>query len=248
MLLNICGWTFVAGPMAIGIAANVRVGTELGAGRPLAARVAALVSYIFGVGWMGVMALILYFRRRELATFMVGGGGGGAAEVAEAGRVVDLVCELALYAALFQVFDGVLGVSGGVLRGCGRQKRVAQVNVVTLWGVGVLGGLVATFGLGCGVFGLWYGLAFGVALGGSATGFMVASLDWKKEADRAADGAALSAKHAAGARSRMGSRVGGKTPPVPMSSPVYFGGGGRTDSFRAALGAALELELPQLEV
>ena len=52
-----CGWTFVTGPLAFGIAASVRVGTELGAGRPRAARVAAAVSMLFGVGYG-----FIYFR------------------------------------------------------------------------------------------------------------------------------------------------------------------------------------------
>jgi hypothetical protein len=49
---------------------------------------------------MTIMAFCLYLNRRSLAVFMVGGGGD-----ASAGNdvVVDLVCSLALTAALFQV-------------------------------------------------------------------------------------------------------------------------------------------------
>ena len=46
-----------------------------------------------------------------------------------------------------QVCDGVLGVASGVLRGCGKQGFLVLVNLSTLWGVGVLGGLLLTFGL-----------------------------------------------------------------------------------------------------
>jgi hypothetical protein len=198
---------------------------------------------------MAAMALLLYFNRKALATFMVGSGNKDSGE--ETGAVIELVCQLALYAALFQVFDGVLGVSGGVLRGCGRQRRVAQVNVVTLWGFGVCGGLASCFLLGQGVFGLWYGLATGVALGGTATGVMVAGLDWPREAVRAAEGAALSARHAKGAvkRAAKGAAKGAVRSPQPKKSPRWArsplsSGGGRTDSFRGDL----DLEIPEFNL
>jgi hypothetical protein len=58
------------------------------------------VTALFRGRWMTIMAFCLYLNRRSLAVFMVGGGGD-----ASAGNdvVVDLVCSLALTAALFQV-------------------------------------------------------------------------------------------------------------------------------------------------
>ena len=49
-MLNIAGLTFMTGPMAFGIAANVRVGNLLGGGDPATARVAAAVSVFIGAG------------------------------------------------------------------------------------------------------------------------------------------------------------------------------------------------------
>jgi hypothetical protein len=150
---------------------------------------------------MAIAAMLLFFQRKALATFMVGrrtrediGAVSGAPKFSSS-DVVDLVCQLAVYASLFQVFDALLGVSGGVLRGCGRQRRVAVVNFLTLWVVGVAGGMSWTFLCHAGIFGLWYGLASGVASGGLATGYMVLKLDWSDEAARAATSAALSEQH-----------------------------------------------------
>jgi Na+-driven multidrug efflux pump len=84
------------------------------------------------------------------------------------------------------VFDGAFGVAGGVLRGCGRLRELAEINVAMLWGVGVAGGLVATFPLGLKLPGVWLGLAAGVASGGLATLCMVCNLNWPAEAARAA--------------------------------------------------------------
>mmetsp|Transcript_16656 Transcript_16656/g.21622 ORF Transcript_16656/g.21622 Transcript_16656/m.21622 type:complete len:585 (+) Transcript_16656:161-1915(+) len=184
VLLNLCGWTYLSGPLAFGIAASVRVGTELGANRPKAARAASSVAFFFGVGWMMIMAALLYTFRKEFATIIVGDGDGKGPPSDE---VINLVCQLAFYAALFQVFDGLLGIAGGVLRGCGQQGFVAKVNIATLWGVGVIGGFVFTFIMNFGIFGVWMGLASGVAAGGLATSIGVYNIDWKKEVNRALD-------------------------------------------------------------
>ena len=54
-MLNITGLTFMTGPMAFGIAANVRVGNLLGAGSGFRAKVASRVSVALGVA-MACMA------------------------------------------------------------------------------------------------------------------------------------------------------------------------------------------------
>ena len=71
-LLNICSLTFMTGPMAFGIAANVRVGNLLGAGAPDRARVAAVVSIAFGVAWMAACALLIVAFRRRVGEIFVG--------------------------------------------------------------------------------------------------------------------------------------------------------------------------------
>ena len=88
------------------------------------------------------------------------------------------------------MFDGAFGVAGGVLRGCGRLREIAEINVTTLWGIGVVGGLLFTFPFGFGITGVWFGLAAGCASGSIATLYMVATLDWAAEAEKAA-GASL---------------------------------------------------------
>jgi hypothetical protein len=51
-MLNVGGLTFVTGPLAFGIAANIRVGNLLGGGEPAAARVASIISVAAGTAWM----------------------------------------------------------------------------------------------------------------------------------------------------------------------------------------------------
>ena len=180
-LLNICSLTFMTGPMAFGIAANVRVGNLLGAGAPDRARVAAVVSIAFGVAWMAACALLIVAFRRRVGEIFVG---------SDDSDVTRLVAVIAPVAAVFQIFDGALGACNGVLRACGRQAALARVNIAALWGVGVVVGFALTFPANMGVVGLWVGLAVGVACGGTGLVWMSARLDWDREASLARTGSA----------------------------------------------------------
>jgi MATE family multidrug resistance protein len=176
-MLNITGLTFMTGPMAFGIAANVRVGNLLGAGSGFRAKVASRVSVALGVTWMACMAALILIFRNQIGKVFVGD---------KDDEMVRLAATIAPIAAVFQVFDGLLGTSNGVLRACGRQSLLAWMNITALWLVGVLSGYVITFLLKAGVTGLWYGLALGVTVGGAVLFLIVTRLDWDVEVASAA--------------------------------------------------------------
>ena len=176
-MLNITGLTFMTGPMAFGIAANVRVGNLLGAGSGFRAKVASRVSVALGVTWMACMAALILIFRNQIGKVFVGD---------KDDEMVRLAATIAPIAAVFQVFDGLLGTSNGVLRACGRQSLLAWMNITALWLVGVLSGYVITFLLKAGVTGLWYGLALGVTVGGVVLFLIVTRLDWDVEVASAA--------------------------------------------------------------
>ena len=74
-------------------------------------------------------------HRRRVALLIVGSpqtaaSGDDDEEEAEVREVVRLVSLLAVPASLFQLFDGLLGVSSGILRGCGRQGLLAVAAVL----------------------------------------------------------------------------------------------------------------------
>ena len=176
-MLNITGLTFMTGPMAFGIAANVRVGNLLGAGSGFRAKVASRVSVALGVTWMACMAALILIFRNQIGKVFVGD---------KDDEMVRLAATIAPIAAVFQVFDGLLGTSNGVLRACGRQSLLAWMNITALWLVGVLSGYVITFLLKAGVTGLWYGLALGVTVGGVVLFLIMTRLDWDVEVASAA--------------------------------------------------------------
>ncbi len=49
------------------------------------------------------------------------------------------------------------GVSAGVLRGMGRQTRVALLNLGGFWVLGLPGGAILAFYFDLGVYGIWWG-------------------------------------------------------------------------------------------
>ena len=166
-MLNVCSLTFMTGPMAFGIAANVRVGNLLGAADPARAALAARVSVGIGIAWMAACALGIVAFRSRVGELFVG---------KDDAEVIDLVRKIAPIAAVFQIFDGALGTCNGVLRACGKQSLLARVNIGPLWGIGVLLGFILTFPVEMGVLGLWIGLAAGVCAGGFVLAAVAAGL------------------------------------------------------------------------
>lgn len=186
-MMNVCALTFMTGPMAFGIAANVRVGNLLGSGDAARAKLAAAVAVAIGVTWMAACAIAIVAGGDTVGEVFVGTGDR---------EVVATVARIAPYAAVFQVADGVLGTANGVLRAAGKQSELAVVNVVALWGGGVTVGALCTFALGAGVVGLWIGLALGVSGGAVWLGRAQALMDWEAEARAARANAALGGGHA----------------------------------------------------
>jgi MATE family multidrug resistance protein len=66
-------------------------------------------------------------------------------------------------AGLFQVFDGIQVVAGGILRGLGDTRVPMLINLIGFWAVGIPVGLLLGFRAEMGAQGLWWGLVFGLA-------------------------------------------------------------------------------------
>lgn len=109
-------------PQAMGIATAVRVGNLLGAGRPFEARLAAHLAIVLAIctSLLNSLALIL-FRKQIALVFNTDP------------EVIELVVGLAIYAAAFQVADGVVGATGGTLRAVGKQSAGALINLTAYY-------------------------------------------------------------------------------------------------------------------
>ena len=149
MAINLASLSFMI-PLSISIAASVRVGLEIGAGRggsarggPRRARSARrscrssrCCSSWFPVRWPGLYA--------------------------DDVRVVTLAATLLRLAAAFQVFDGVQVVASGVLRGAGETRAPMLMHFAGFWAIGVPLGAWLAFATPLGARGLWIGLIAGL--------------------------------------------------------------------------------------
>ena len=176
VLLTVISFTFVSFPLAVGIAASIRVGQTLGAADANAARATAQWSLALCGGFMTALAAVKLCVRRYLGRLFT-----------DDEAVITLVAELVFIAALFQISDGMQAACAGVMRGMGRQRLVAGLNLLGFWAIGLPLGALLTFGpTQIGVAGLWWGLAAGLTVVAAFGVAVLLRTDWDAEARRTA--------------------------------------------------------------
>jgi MATE family multidrug resistance protein len=154
--LNVASVAFMV-PLAIGQAANVRVGFWSGAGQPLAARHAGFVALALGVGFMSLSGLVLILAPHWIVgLYLQLDDPANAATVALASSLLGV-------AAIFQIVDGMQTVGSGCLRGLKDTRVPMLAAAFGYWGIGFPTGYTLAFHFGLGARGLWWGLAAGLA-------------------------------------------------------------------------------------
>jgi multidrug resistance protein, MATE family len=144
-------------PLAIGQAANVRVGYWIGAGVPVAARHAGFVAIALGVGFMMCSGLLLITAPRWIVGLYL-----HLDDPANA-STVKLAASLLGVAAVFQIVDGMQTVGSGCLRGVKDTRVPMLAATLGYWGIGFPTGYMLAFHFELGAKGLWWGLAAGLA-------------------------------------------------------------------------------------
>jgi MATE family multidrug resistance protein len=154
--LNVASVAFMV-PLAIGQAANVRVGYWIGAGVPVAARHAGFVAIGLGVGFMMLSGLVLVAAPHAIVGLYL-----HLDDPANA-QTVALATSLLGVAAVFQIVDGMQTVGSGCLRGLKDTRVPMLAAAFGYWGIGFPTGYVLAFHFEAGTKGLWWGLAAGLA-------------------------------------------------------------------------------------
>ncbi|WFD29100.1 hypothetical protein MSPP1_000105 [Malassezia sp. CBS 17886] len=155
-------------PYGASVAASVRVGNLLGARHPNGAKMASSASLILSYA-VGVLNSSVVFLARKHWGFLFSSDP----------VVVSMVADVLPILALFQCADCVVGIAGGILRGCGRQGLSAVINLTSYYVIGIPVGLVLTFGpLHLGLAGLWYGLTLALVYGAVVALWFVRRTDW----------------------------------------------------------------------
>ncbi|MFC0398670.1 MATE family efflux transporter [Paraburkholderia rhizosphaerae] len=167
--LNVASVSFMV-PLAIGQAANVRVGYWSGAGLPLEARHAGFVALGLGVGFMSLSGLVMVAAPHWIVGLYL-----HLDDPANA-RTVALASSLLGVAAIFQIVDGMQTVGSGCLRGLKDTRVPMLVATFGYWGIGFPTGYLLAFHFDLGARGLWWGLAAGLA---SVALLMTLRFHWK---------------------------------------------------------------------
>jgi MATE family multidrug resistance protein len=138
-------------PLGVSLGATTRVGNLIGAGQRHAAERAAWVAFAVGGAVMVVFALIFVAGRHWIPTWYTLDP-----------AVIALAATLLPIAALFELFDGVQVVGGGVLRGMGRTRPAAAFNLVGYYLLGLPVAAWLSRPERLGLAGIWWGLATGL--------------------------------------------------------------------------------------
>jgi len=154
--LNVASVAFMV-PLAIGQAANVRVGYWIGAGVPVAARHAGFVAIALGVAFMMLSGLVLIVAPHAIVGLYL-----HLDDPANA-QTIALATSLLGVAAVFQIVDGMQTVGSGCLRGLKDTRVPMLAAAFGYWGIGFPTGYVLAFHFEAGTKGLWWGLAAGLA-------------------------------------------------------------------------------------
>ena len=154
--LNFAAFTFMV-PFGMASAAAVRVGHAVGRRDRPGAAAAGWMAIALGVGFMATAAVVFLTVPRLLIRAFTNDP-----------VVVETGAALLFVAAVFQLFDGLQGVTTGALRGLGNTRTAMLWNLCGHWFIGLPLGYVLCFNRGLGVVGLWWGLSVGLMICGVA--------------------------------------------------------------------------------
>ena len=152
--INMAALTFMI-PFGLSSAAAVRVGQAIGRRDPRGAIAAGWTAIAMGVSFMAMAAAVFLVMPGLLIRSFT-----------DDPVVIDIGVTLLFVAAVFQLFDGLQGVTTGALRGLSDTHTAMLWNLGGHWLVGLPLGYLLCFRWGYGVVGLWWGLSVGLMICG----------------------------------------------------------------------------------
>ncbi|KAK7143811.1 hypothetical protein R3I93_014845 [Phoxinus phoxinus] len=161
-------------PLGFGVAASVRVGNALGAGNTEQAKLSAKVSLVCGLLVSCVVATIIGSTKDIIGYIFT-----------TEKEIVFRVSEVMIMYGFFHLFDAISGITGGIIRGAGKQLLGALCNIVGYYFVGFPIGVSLMFGLGMGIVGLWIGFFGCLFIQSFFFIILICKLDWKKATQEA---------------------------------------------------------------
>ncbi len=149
--INVASVTFMV-PMGIALAITIRVGQAVGRDDVSGVRYAGFT----GIGLVLITQIVL-------ASVLALAAAPIAALYTDDRVVITAAAHLLLFAAVFQLSDGIQVASNGALRGLKDTIMPALITATSYWAIGMSIGWWLAFPRGMGASGLWLGLIAGLS-------------------------------------------------------------------------------------
>ncbi|PVZ69476.1 MATE family efflux transporter [Pelagibaculum spongiae] len=140
-------------PLSLSMALTIRIGHLLGQGKQQVA---------YKLGWQGIMTTACWMMASILLIVVFSEN--IAQFYSEDIQVIALASSLLLYAAMFQLSDGIQVASAGVLRGYKDTAFTMKATMLAYWVIGLPLGYWLAFKQGYLAVGFWYGLIAGLTV------------------------------------------------------------------------------------
>ncbi|XDV39069.1 hypothetical protein PO909_008361 [Leuciscus waleckii] len=161
-------------PLGFAVAASLRVGNALGAGNAEQAKLSAKVSFVCGLLASCVVATFIGTTSDIVGYIFT-----------TEEEIVLRVSEVMIMYSFFHIFDVIVGITGGIIRGAGKQLLGALSNIVGYYIVGFPVGVSLMFALNMGIVGLWTGFFVSAFTQSLFFIVLICKLDWKKATQEA---------------------------------------------------------------
>ncbi|KAJ8276040.1 hypothetical protein COCON_G00077920 [Conger conger] len=161
-------------PLGFSVAASVRVGNALGAGKTAQAQLSGKVAVVCAAIVSCFVALTIGNLKNVIGYIFTN-------DTEIVARVKDV---MVLYAS-FHLFDCMAGVTGGIVRGAGKQAIGAVCNLVGYYFIGLPIGASLMFAAHLGIIGLWVGFLFCAFMQALFFIIFLVKLNWKKTTQEA---------------------------------------------------------------
>lgn len=138
--------------MSIGAATTIRISHCYGVRDIAGLSLAAKASYHLVLTWNAFAALVFILLRGWIPTLFTANP-----------EVIAITSDLLIFAALYQLSDGLQNVSVGILRGIQDVKIIMPIAFVSYWLLNLPVGYFFSFTLGMGPSGLFLGYSFGLS-------------------------------------------------------------------------------------
>ena len=150
--LNFSSLTFVVG-LGISSALTVCVSYEIGRGDKKEAKRVGLTGIAMAVIWMSFTALCMLLFNKDIVRIYTNDAG-----------LIELAASLLVYAAIFQLSDGLQIASSGALKGYGDTKFTMCGNTISYFIFGLPLCWFLSHSFGYGIYGLWIGMIVALTL------------------------------------------------------------------------------------